>query len=124
MGVEIAAGKYFGGDFLSCPARGMGVEMDICSSSWLYASVMPREGHGSRNSENQIPSVQCHPVMPREGHGSRNDAYTTYANLSEVMPREGHGSRNLNKEAEREKRLKSCPARGMGVEIGIRQSPI
>ena len=35
---------------LSCPARGMGVEIILTGSSVAIPMVMPREGHGSRNS--------------------------------------------------------------------------
>ena len=55
-------------------------------------------------------------VMPREGHGSRNPVIQTIATVLMVMPREGHGSRN-KKNGVRIFYAKSCPARGMGVEI-------
>ncbi len=34
---------------LSCPARGMGVEIRRFESVFRSRCVMPREGHGSRN---------------------------------------------------------------------------
>ena len=55
--------------------------------------------------------------MPREGHGSRNAEVDRKLYRQMVMPREGHGSRNLF--LHRFPALfQSCPARGMGVEIG------
>ena len=57
--------------------------------------------------------------MPREGHGSRNAYRRGNEHLSGVMPREGHGSRNIMLvKVQRVVALMSCPARGMGVEIG------
>ena len=54
---------------------------------------MPREGHGSRNSD-ELGIEIVKNVMPREGHGSRNAQLTKSILRSAVMPREGHGSRN------------------------------
>ena len=56
-------------------------------------------------------------VMPREGHGSRNIVLLSLFFAEKVMPREGHGSRNLAQGIFRVSLFKSCPARGMGVEI-------
>ena len=57
--------------------------------------------------------------MPREGHGSRNSNNPEdYNEKKHVMPREGHGSRNQMEELKLlELTNESCPARGMGVEI-------
>ena len=58
--------------YLSCPARGMGVEMCICIYVFTCSTVMPREGHGSRNDHKMMVYTMYAEVMPREGHGSRN----------------------------------------------------
>ena len=72
MGVEILQ-KYLIFTFgMSCPARGMGVEMYLCIFPDSSASVMPREGHGSRNADWKKKAEDAEKVMPREGHGSRN----------------------------------------------------
>ena len=62
--------------------------------------------------------IGCFLVMPREGHGSRNlrGDYKMYPH--QVMPREGHGSRNCYLDFMSYHAQTSCPARGMGVEIG------
>ena len=57
---------------MSCPARGMGVEIFQQNGLKKWESqVMPREGHGSRNARG-FYSYPDGFVMPREGHGSRN----------------------------------------------------
>ena len=79
---------------LSCPARGMGVEIEQAITLSTVIDVMPREGHGSRNREFESESL-CPLVMPRERHGSRNCEFNISRRELCVMPREGHGSRNL-----------------------------
>ena len=56
--------------------------------------------------------------MPREGHGSRNPGLRAGESFICVMPREGHGSRNIYTLSYGYFQARSCPARGMGVEIG------
>ena len=72
MGVEIHFYQFFDCIFMSCPARGMGVEIASGASAAGASSVMPREGHGSRNTSSFKPAETEVLVMPREGHGSRN----------------------------------------------------
>ena len=49
----------------------MGVEIYPVFLSLLKKIVMPREGHGSRNTQ-ELATAKAKGVMPREGHGSRN----------------------------------------------------
>ncbi len=53
MGVEIDPKNQFEFFFSSCPARGMGVEIWKKMILSISEMVMPREGHGSRNSRCQ-----------------------------------------------------------------------
>ena len=79
---------------MSCPARGMGVEIIQGDYADFKTVVMPREGHGSRNIL-YLQAAATAEVMPREGHGSRNlQPKKLYPLGAAVMPREGHGSRN------------------------------
>ena len=55
--------------------------------------------------------------MPREGHGSRNYESKPEYYSRRVMPREGHGSRNEGCQKSSLVHKRSCPARGMGVEM-------
>ena len=71
MGVEIVRLAVICRIVLSCPARGMGVEIVLQPFQGVQSAVMPREGHGSRNPEGGHSSGAVD-VMPREGHGSRN----------------------------------------------------
>ena len=80
---------------MSCPARGMGVEIYNKGGETLIKIVMPREGHGSRNAIVTPDCLTGSNVMPREGHGSRNAPLPSYHLFLRVMPREGHGSRNI-----------------------------
>ena len=50
MGVEIEAVNVPDHVVESCPARGMGVEIGADEMYTGRMVVMPREGHGSRNS--------------------------------------------------------------------------
>ena len=72
MGVEIYLVQIFLFINLSCPARGMGVEIHNWIKFYSITTVMPREGHGSRNIGIYSIVTMLIVVMPREGHGSRN----------------------------------------------------
>ena len=80
--------------------------------------VMPREGHGSRNSKLFHVFICCSWSCPARGMGVEIYFVDYLRHLSVVMPREGHGSRNTTRSILTGSSV-SCPARGMGVEIHI-----
>ena len=92
--------------------------MMVLVTAILSISVMPREGHGSRNSSSRRPDAAVLWSCPARGMGVEILYYVHNIHLSLVMPREGHGSRNHVVEVPGAL-VWSCPARGMGVEMGL-----
>ena len=104
---------------MSCPARGMGVEMSAGKCVPFAFVVMPREGHGSRNSAREFSApwrcqscpargmgVEMAPAPPDQigqpascparGMGVEISCPRDTRSARRVMPREGHGSRNVH----------------------------
>ena len=102
---------------MSCPARGMGVEIGDLRRHDGGHRVMPREGHGSRNSEfRSNKAVQCSHA-PRGAWEQKLPCLIFLSTASLSCPARGMGVEiNIGNLSIRERKT-SCPARGMGVEI-------